>query len=125
MHNTMVPEQVKTQKIQDGVQVSRLEDKDVIFSIGSALEDFIFMLYLYLLGTLPETFGNTTLPFIPTFAVIESEILYDSPRFFDALIMKLAIGSVVNFMLKREGDMIIKFLNLEPKIDAMMRDVLE
>ncbi|GJQ93173.1 hypothetical protein Tco_0004312 [Tanacetum coccineum] len=33
MHTTMVPEQVKTQKIQDGVQVSRLEDKDVIFSI--------------------------------------------------------------------------------------------
>ncbi|GKA10431.1 retrovirus-related pol polyprotein from transposon TNT 1-94 [Tanacetum coccineum] len=29
-------EQVKTQKIQAGVQVSRLEDKDVIFSIGSA-----------------------------------------------------------------------------------------
>ncbi|GJU94939.1 hypothetical protein Tco_1319695 [Tanacetum coccineum] len=38
MHTTMVPEQVKTQKIQAGVQVSRLEDKDVIFSIGSALD---------------------------------------------------------------------------------------
>ncbi|GJZ22974.1 hypothetical protein Tco_0560013, partial [Tanacetum coccineum] len=35
---TMVPEQVKTKKIQAGVQVSRLEDKDVIFSIGSALD---------------------------------------------------------------------------------------
>ncbi|GJR08364.1 hypothetical protein Tco_0791016 [Tanacetum coccineum] len=31
MHTTMVPEQVKTMKIQAGVQVSRLEDKDVIF----------------------------------------------------------------------------------------------
>nr|GEU82854.1 hypothetical protein [Tanacetum cinerariifolium] len=47
MHSTMVPEQVKTQKIQAGVQVSTLEDKDVIFSTGSALEDFIScILYL-------------------------------------------------------------------------------
>ncbi|GJY44916.1 hypothetical protein Tco_0433129 [Tanacetum coccineum] len=41
MHTTMVPEQVKTKKIQAGVQVSRLEDKDVIFSIGSALNVII------------------------------------------------------------------------------------
>ncbi|GJU81968.1 hypothetical protein Tco_1284333 [Tanacetum coccineum] len=47
MQTTMVQEQVKTQKIQAGVQVSRLEDKDVIFSIGSTLEDFI-MLYCVL-----------------------------------------------------------------------------
>ncbi|GJS59917.1 hypothetical protein Tco_0654701 [Tanacetum coccineum] len=38
----MVPEQVKTKKIQAGVQVSRLEDKDVIFSIGSALDVILF-----------------------------------------------------------------------------------
>ncbi|GJY69451.1 ribonuclease H-like domain-containing protein [Tanacetum coccineum] len=38
MHTTMVPKQVKPQKIQAGVQVSRLEDKDVIFSIRSALD---------------------------------------------------------------------------------------
>ncbi|GJT76979.1 RNA-directed DNA polymerase, eukaryota, reverse transcriptase zinc-binding domain protein [Tanacetum coccineum] len=37
MHTTMVPEQVKTMKIQAEEQVSRLEDKDVIFSTGSAL----------------------------------------------------------------------------------------
>nr|GEV05971.1 reverse transcriptase domain-containing protein [Tanacetum cinerariifolium] len=43
MHTTMVPEQVKTQKIQAGVQVSRLEDKDVIFNIGSALDAIIFL----------------------------------------------------------------------------------
>ncbi|GJX29614.1 hypothetical protein Tco_0237693 [Tanacetum coccineum] len=42
MHTTMVPEQVKTKKIQAGVQVSRLEDKDVIFSIGSALDVILF-----------------------------------------------------------------------------------
>ncbi|GJZ49096.1 retrovirus-related pol polyprotein from transposon TNT 1-94 [Tanacetum coccineum] len=42
MHTTMVPEQVKTKKIQAGVQVSRLEDKDVIFSIGSALDVTLF-----------------------------------------------------------------------------------
>ncbi|GKB71216.1 reverse transcriptase domain-containing protein [Tanacetum coccineum] len=46
MHNTMVPEQVKTQKIQAGVQVSRLKDKDGIFSIGSALEDFILLYFI-------------------------------------------------------------------------------
>ncbi|GKA18741.1 hypothetical protein Tco_0698656 [Tanacetum coccineum] len=42
MYTTMVPEQVKPQKIQAGVQVSRLEDKDVIFSTGSALDVIIF-----------------------------------------------------------------------------------
>ncbi|GJZ77888.1 hypothetical protein Tco_0642560 [Tanacetum coccineum] len=46
MYNTMVPKQVKTQKIQAGVQVSRLEDKDIIFSIGSALEDFILLYFI-------------------------------------------------------------------------------
>ncbi|GJS40990.1 hypothetical protein Tco_0566033 [Tanacetum coccineum] len=56
MHTTMVLEQVKTKKIQAGVQVSRLEEKDVIFSIGSALDVTLFCLYfvlvrkLYLLG---------------------------------------------------------------------------
>ncbi|GKB61345.1 hypothetical protein Tco_0917531, partial [Tanacetum coccineum] len=39
-------QQVKTQKSQAGVQVSRLEDKDVIFSIGSTLEDFICVVYV-------------------------------------------------------------------------------
>ncbi|GJW47209.1 hypothetical protein Tco_0078855 [Tanacetum coccineum] len=43
MQTTIVPEQVKTQKIHAGVQVSRLEGKDVIFSIASALEDFILL----------------------------------------------------------------------------------
>ncbi|GJX68234.1 hypothetical protein Tco_0303961 [Tanacetum coccineum] len=47
MHTTKVPEQVKTQKIQVGVQVSRLKDKDVIYSFRSAMEDFI-MLYFVL-----------------------------------------------------------------------------
>ncbi|GJY86396.1 hypothetical protein Tco_0500422 [Tanacetum coccineum] len=46
MQTTMVPEQVKTQKIQDGVQVLRPEDKDVIFSIGSTLEDFIMIILI-------------------------------------------------------------------------------
>ncbi|GJZ69644.1 ribonuclease H-like domain-containing protein [Tanacetum coccineum] len=44
MQHELVPEQVKTQKIQAGVQVSRLEDKDVIFSIGSAMENIISLL---------------------------------------------------------------------------------
>ncbi|GJW13482.1 hypothetical protein Tco_0017615 [Tanacetum coccineum] len=53
MQTTIVPEQVKTHEIQAGVQVSRLEDKDVIFSIGSALEDFILFV-LYLMGTFTD-----------------------------------------------------------------------
>ncbi|GKB54547.1 hypothetical protein Tco_0905300 [Tanacetum coccineum] len=32
--------------MQAGVQVSRLEDKDIIFSIGSALEDFILLYFV-------------------------------------------------------------------------------
>ncbi|GJR88904.1 hypothetical protein Tco_0212915 [Tanacetum coccineum] len=46
MHTTMVLEQAKTQKIQAGVKVLRLEDKDVIFSIGSTLEDFIMLFFV-------------------------------------------------------------------------------
>ncbi|GKA61239.1 DNA helicase [Tanacetum coccineum] len=46
MHTTMVLEQVKTQKIQAEVQVSRPEDKDVIFSFESALEDFILLYFV-------------------------------------------------------------------------------
>ncbi|GJX55306.1 hypothetical protein Tco_0285203 [Tanacetum coccineum] len=51
MHTTMIPEQVKTQKIQAGVQVSRQEVTNVIFNIGSTLEVLI-MLKLYLIGIL-------------------------------------------------------------------------
>ncbi|GJV53021.1 hypothetical protein Tco_1448762 [Tanacetum coccineum] len=46
MHTKMVPYQVKSQKIQVGVQVSRLKDKDVIFSIGSTLEVFILFVFV-------------------------------------------------------------------------------
>nr|GEX24697.1 zinc finger, CCHC-type [Tanacetum cinerariifolium] len=46
MHTTMVPEQVKTQKIQAGVQVSRQEDTNVIFSIGSTMKDFILFVFV-------------------------------------------------------------------------------
>ncbi|GJX93587.1 hypothetical protein Tco_0348173 [Tanacetum coccineum] len=46
MHTIMVPEQVNTQKSQAGVQVSRLEDKDVIFSTGSTLEVFILFVFI-------------------------------------------------------------------------------
>ncbi|GJX25328.1 hypothetical protein Tco_0231624 [Tanacetum coccineum] len=56
--------------------------------------------------------------------VIESEILYNFPRFFGILVMKLATGGVVNFALKKKGDMIIENLDFEPKIYAMMREFL-
>ncbi|GJY46508.1 hypothetical protein Tco_0435571 [Tanacetum coccineum] len=54
-----------------------------------------------------------------------SEILYKFPRFFGVLVTKLATGGVVNFALNGKRDMIIENLDLEPKIDAMMRDFLE
>ncbi|GJS05671.1 hypothetical protein Tco_0322179 [Tanacetum coccineum] len=56
--------------------------------------------------------------------VIESEILYDFSRFFGVLIAKLVAGGAVNFTLKMKRDMIIENLDLEPKIDAMMREFL-
>ncbi|GJU53535.1 hypothetical protein Tco_1227249 [Tanacetum coccineum] len=46
MHITVFPEQVKTLNIQAEVQVSRPEDKEVIFSIGSTLEDFICVVFV-------------------------------------------------------------------------------
>ncbi|GJX11500.1 hypothetical protein Tco_0201359 [Tanacetum coccineum] len=42
----MVLEQLKTLKIQVGVQASRREDAEDIFSIGSALEDFISVVFV-------------------------------------------------------------------------------
>ncbi|GJS27244.1 gypsy type transposase [Tanacetum coccineum] len=46
MHATMVPEQVKIQEIQAGVQVSRPEDTYDIFSIGNALEDVYSIVFV-------------------------------------------------------------------------------
>ncbi|GKB58338.1 hypothetical protein Tco_0914524 [Tanacetum coccineum] len=46
MHTIMVPEQVKTLTIQARVQVSRPEDTEDIFSIGSAMEDFITVVFV-------------------------------------------------------------------------------
>ncbi|GJT24127.1 hypothetical protein Tco_0894064 [Tanacetum coccineum] len=57
--------------------------------------------------------------------VIEGEVLNDFLRFVGVLIAEFSAGSAVNLVLKMKGDMIIKFLDLEPTIDAMMRDFLE
>ncbi|GKA14578.1 hypothetical protein Tco_0694224 [Tanacetum coccineum] len=57
--------------------------------------------------------------------VVKSEILNDFPRFLDILIMEFAADGAVNFALKMERDMITENLDLEPKIDAMMRDFLD
>ncbi|GJV45054.1 succinate-semialdehyde dehydrogenase, mitochondrial-like protein [Tanacetum coccineum] len=57
MQTTMVPEQVETQKSQAEVQVSRPKDKDVIFSIGSALENFILGVFLFLFRNIVSNFG--------------------------------------------------------------------
>nr|GEX42379.1 hypothetical protein [Tanacetum cinerariifolium] len=52
MHTTMVSEQVKTMKIQAGTQVSRSEELRRHLQLWKRFESALFMLYLYLLGTL-------------------------------------------------------------------------
>nr|GEX33492.1 putative reverse transcriptase domain-containing protein [Tanacetum cinerariifolium] len=54
-----------------------------------------------------------------------SEVLNDHLRFIDILIAEFAASEAVNLELKMKGDMIIKKLNLNPTIDAMMRDFLD
>ncbi|GJT68699.1 hypothetical protein Tco_1020179 [Tanacetum coccineum] len=54
--------------------------------------------------------------------VIKSEVINDIPRFFGILVAEFAAGGAVNLTLKMKRDMIIMKLDLEPKIDAMMRD---
>ncbi|GJX40982.1 ribonuclease H-like domain-containing protein [Tanacetum coccineum] len=58
MHTTMVPEQVKILKIEAGVQVSRPEDAKDIFSIGSTLEDLIFVVFVPVRNTSPMVEGR-------------------------------------------------------------------
>nr|GEW53987.1 ribonuclease H-like domain-containing protein [Tanacetum cinerariifolium] len=60
-----------------------------------------------------------------SFIVIKGEILNNFPRFVDILIAEFYAGSTVNFALNMKGDMIIKFSDLKPTIDAIMRDFLE
>ncbi|GKD74695.1 hypothetical protein Tco_1332977 [Tanacetum coccineum] len=57
--------------------------------------------------------------------VVKSEILNDFPRFIGVLIVEFATSGAVNLTLKMKRDMIIKNLDLEPKIDAMMEDFLD
>ncbi|GJZ33985.1 hypothetical protein Tco_0579421 [Tanacetum coccineum] len=57
--------------------------------------------------------------------VVEGKVLNDFLRFVSVLIAEFVVGGAVNFALKMKGDMIIETLDLEPTIDAMMRDFLE
>ncbi|GJS32090.1 hypothetical protein Tco_0530472 [Tanacetum coccineum] len=63
--------------------------------------------------------------FIPTFMVVEGEVLNNFPRFVAILIAEFSAGGAVNLALKMKGDMIIENLDLKPTINAMMRDFLE
>ncbi|GJY87198.1 hypothetical protein Tco_0501826 [Tanacetum coccineum] len=63
--------------------------------------------------------------FIPTFMVVEGEVLNDFPRFVGVLIAEFAADNAVNLALKMKGDMIIENLDLKPTIDAVMRDFLD
>ncbi|GJS09311.1 hypothetical protein Tco_0366107 [Tanacetum coccineum] len=57
--------------------------------------------------------------------VVKSEVLNVFPRFFGVLVAEFATGGAVNLILTMKRDLIIKDLDLEPKIDATMRDFLE
>nr|GEY99706.1 retrovirus-related Pol polyprotein from transposon TNT 1-94 [Tanacetum cinerariifolium] len=54
--------------------------------------------------------------------VVEGEVLNDFPRFVSILIAEFAAGGTFKLALKMKGDMIIKNLDLEPKVDARMRE---
>ncbi|GKB33775.1 hypothetical protein Tco_0873176 [Tanacetum coccineum] len=56
---------------------------------------------------------------------LKSKILNDFPRFFGILVRKLTVGDAISLALKMKRDMIIEILDLEPNIDAMMRDFME
>ncbi|GJW50564.1 hypothetical protein Tco_0091915 [Tanacetum coccineum] len=62
---------------------------------------------------------------IPALAVIESEILYEFSRFFDAFVTKLTTSRMIDGLPCGGIDMVVKDLALEPKIDTMMRDFLK
>ncbi|GJU59530.1 retrovirus-related pol polyprotein from transposon TNT 1-94 [Tanacetum coccineum] len=57
--------------------------------------------------------------------VVESEVLNDFPRFFGVLIAEFTTGGTIDLALKVKRDMIIKKLDLKPKIDVIMRDFLD
>ncbi|GJV94277.1 hypothetical protein Tco_1545854 [Tanacetum coccineum] len=57
--------------------------------------------------------------------IVNSEIIYDFPRFFSVLVAELTASSAVSLTLKMNRDMIIENLDLEPKINAMARNFLE
>ncbi|GKB37069.1 hypothetical protein Tco_0882011, partial [Tanacetum coccineum] len=56
--------------------------------------------------------------------IVKSKILYDLPGFLSVLIAKLAASGAVNFTIKMKRDMIVENLDLKPKINAIMRDIL-
>nr|GEV44459.1 hypothetical protein [Tanacetum cinerariifolium] len=56
--------------------------------------------------------------------VVEGKALNDFPGFVAILIAEFATGGAFNLALKMKRDMIIKNLDLNPTIDAMMRDYL-
>ncbi|GKC93361.1 hypothetical protein Tco_1158803 [Tanacetum coccineum] len=57
--------------------------------------------------------------------VVKSKVLNDLLGFFGVFIAKLATAGPVNFALQMNRDMIVENLDLEPKINAMMRDFLD
>ncbi|GJY71846.1 hypothetical protein Tco_0475549 [Tanacetum coccineum] len=54
----------------------------------------------------------------------QSKILYEFPRFLGAFVMKLTTGRMIDGVPCGRIDMVIKDLDLEPKVEAMMREFL-
>ncbi|GJT60766.1 hypothetical protein Tco_1004299 [Tanacetum coccineum] len=57
--------------------------------------------------------------------VVESEVLNDFTRFFGVFIAEFTVGGAVDLALEVKRDMIVKKMDLKPKIDAMRRDLLD
>nr|GEU49072.1 hypothetical protein [Tanacetum cinerariifolium] len=90
MHTKMVLDQVRTQ-FQAGVQVSRLEDKDVIFSTRSTLEVFILVVFVLdrNIGKIREVLDhcNKVLPEL-TFAKTNEMSNKEMPRLVNLVVIK-------------------------------------
>ncbi|GKB00212.1 hypothetical protein Tco_0828205 [Tanacetum coccineum] len=56
---------------------------------------------------------------------VEDEVLNDFPRVFGNVIKKSTTGRMVGGLSCHAIDMVIENLDLEPKVKAMVRDVLE
>ncbi|GJY43886.1 hypothetical protein Tco_0432099 [Tanacetum coccineum] len=132
MHNTMVPEQVKPQKIQAGVQVSKLEDKDVIFNIRSAIDSPWFIGNLFfchkVLGVSVLSFkGDKVLQEVSTLSLVGEFLIRGSALetgLLNFLAFRLNIEKLDgNIVQKHGGSKQVGFKQLGPGVETGVHGV--